>query len=442
MGRVSVATWTVCAFLVLFLVVEAEFSQFVVHLVGPFLLAWLSCSVGSLALPLWIAAMAIFRVSLQEHPKEKEAGEDERDDAEEEAHGQQSREAADLAHEPLEPDQGIFETVDLHDPTPAQLDPVKITSFSDARWHLDTSLSRDGLDWRSVFWISLLLTPFQILPYYMYMLGLKYTSAAAALTIFNSSCVFVYIGSVFLLNETVNVWKIMAVILGLAGVVLVAFFGAHGNNTAHNHQRDDFLTSRNSTNPTNPDQDDEALFWTHLIGDFFALLSAIGFALYLLVLKKKVGDARATTISLISSIIGLICLVASWPIQIFLSLTSLEPIVIPDSSLGFLFFLLAAFLGFFINWTLCVGTAFSDPLYVAFACLLALPLTALADWWLHQLSVTFLGLFGTLLIVVGFTLINLDSTHWISAIHQRFNPSPTFQPLQDRLLRDQLDDAD
>lgn len=67
----------------------------------------------------------------------------------------------------------------------------------------------------------------------------------------------------------------------------------------------------------------------HILGDFFALLSALFYALYVILLKVRIKEESRIDMQLFFGFVGLFNILACWPIGVFLHLIGIERLELP-----------------------------------------------------------------------------------------------------------------
>lgn len=68
------------------------------------------------------------------------------------------------------------------------------------------------------------------------------------------------------------------------------------------------------------------------LGDFFAILSALFYALYVTLLKYRIRDESRINMQLFFGFVGLFNVLALWPIGVILHITGIEPFELPSST--------------------------------------------------------------------------------------------------------------
>ena len=67
----------------------------------------------------------------------------------------------------------------------------------------------------------------------------------------------------------------------------------------------------------------------HILGDFLALLSALFYALYVILLKVRIKEESRIDMQLFFGFVGLFNILACWPIGLFLHIIGIERLELP-----------------------------------------------------------------------------------------------------------------
>jgi len=127
---------------------------------------------------------------------------------------------------------------------------------------------------------------------YSYGQALSHISAAEVTTVFSSNLAFVYLLSWIILRDAFLVIGALAVLLAIAGIVLMVQAAGIGGMT--------------------------------FIGVTCAIVSALVAAVYKVLFKKVVGNANFGQVSLFMSLLGICNLLLNWPIVLALILSGVE----------------------------------------------------------------------------------------------------------------------
>lgn len=253
------------------------------------------------------------------------------------------------------------------------------------RQYLSFKLQQDGLTWSRLALKAAVSTFFLVVADYLYFRALSLTSAASGIVIFNLSSVVVYLLSLVVLREPFSVLKVFSLFLSFGGVVMITI-------ADRNHHSDD-----------NDGGNGES--W---IGDVVMAGGACFWALYLVSYKKFVGDPSQETINVQSSMVGALSTLLLWPLLIILHFSRAEPFQLPSGSFQIGIFVATTFAVFLNNYMFTFGTALTTPGFVTIGGMLAIPTSAVFDRLFNGDDFPLLKIFGTLSVLVGFLVVNLD----------------------------------
>ncbi|CAI2352013.1 unnamed protein product [Caenorhabditis sp. 36 PRJEB53466] len=227
-----------------------------------------------------------------------------------------------------------------------------------------------GLSVRNLFVYVAPFVVFWVGANYPYVRALLLITPSVATSISACNAAFVYILAIFLLGDTVNVFKILSVILAIGGVVVISL----------DHEM--------------------RIEW---LGILFAFLSAFMAAVYKVSFKRIIGNASLGDVSLFMSCLGFLNLIINWIPPLVLALTGVETLRFAYAPwwpmVG------AALLSMAFNFTINFGIALLNPLVISVGMLCGIPLNTVIDILFRGLEVTTLFLIGTCLIILSFILI-------------------------------------
>ncbi|EFJ32417.1 hypothetical protein SELMODRAFT_230903 [Selaginella moellendorffii] len=167
-----------------------------------------------------------------------------------------------------------------------------------------SSTARRLLSRRETAKISALICPVWFFAQFTFNLSLKYTTVTSNTVLSSTSTLFTFIASVMFLNETFTVLKIVSVVLCMAGSAVVAF----GDSES--------LQKDSAPHP--------------VVGDMVCLLSAMLYACYTSLIRKKFPDenssAEEVSTALFLGYLGLFNALIFCPVVVLLHFTGLEPI--------------------------------------------------------------------------------------------------------------------
>lgn len=244
--------------------------------------------------------------------------------------------------------------------------------------------SRHGITFPSLLTSSVLFGTIWAATNYMYARALTSIAATDVTALFSSAPAFVFLFSICVLGEPPLILRFIAVIMAIAGIVLFAYV-------------DGFEIAS-------------------IVGVVLSVGSAVGAALYKVLLKWRVGDASFYQMALFLSMLGLFVTLAFWPILVLLHYLGAEKVenvpwgyICASSALGLLF-----------NFSINFGIAYTFPLFISLGTILGIPLNAVIDAVFRRVHFFNNWKFtATDLIVGGFMLMLIppSDSQWI---HRQF----------------------
>ncbi|POM72442.1 Drug/Metabolite transporter (DMT) Superfamily [Phytophthora palmivora] len=238
--------------------------------------------------------------------------------------------------------------------------------------------------------LSAFLGVFYLVADYFWFASFQNLTVAAGAAIFNSSPLFVYCFSVCLLNEKVLAKKVFGVLLAFTGVTMVVLY--QGGEDA------------GIGNPS-------------MIGGLMMVISAIINAGYSVTVALTAGTEinDTSTLMIMMGMSGIFTFPAWFVGTIFFAHSPFpslyEPIGFPPTAEGNLMLIIATvmfatnfvFLTFAVCWT--------SPLETSVGFMLTIPLSGLMDTLMHSTKFTWECIVGSLLVMIGFFILELSSTH-------------------------------
>lgn len=239
--------------------------------------------------------------------------------------------------------------------------------------------------------LSAFLGIFYLVADYFWFSSFQNLTVVAGAAIFNSSPLFVYCFSICLLHEKVAAKKVFSVLLAFTGVTMVVLY--QGGDDAGG-----------IGNPS-------------VIGGLMLATSAVLNAGYNVSVALTVGaDINDTsTLMIMMGMSGMFTIPAWFVDTIFFAHSPFpslyEPIAFPPTAEGNLMLAIAIvmfvtnfiFLTFAVCWT--------SPLETSVGFMLTIPLSGLMDTLMHSTSFTWECIVGSTLVMTGFLILELSSTH-------------------------------
>ncbi|CAG8518176.1 19891_t:CDS:1 [Racocetra persica] len=225
---------------------------------------------------------------------------------------------------------------------------------------------------------------------YSWYVAINYTTMANLTAIYNTSCFWAYIFSVFLLGESIKIEKVGSVFLSIAGVIIMTM-----------NQKDQ-----------TPGWGDSEIGGNGIIftGDLIALFGAVTYGLYE-VLYKKYGSPPIPSIAFsntITGLIGVFTLIFLWvPIPI-LHYMGIEEFCLPDmKTFGYILFM--ASFGVIFNACFMLVIALTSPVFASVGLMLTIPIVAFVDALVIKSPLSANTIVGGLCILISFVLLSWKS---------------------------------
>lgn len=244
------------------------------------------------------------------------------------------------------------------------------------------------------FQVSVIYTAYNV----FVMMALQYTSASNQTVLGSTTAMFTLFVGLFLNIDRLTSKKLVCVATSLAGVILI--------NVSESHvgENDD-----NKFKPKNA-----------ALGNFFALVGAFCYALYLLTMKLRCGTGKKTTNERqLFGFVGVFTFLMSVPTLAVLDYTGIEKFSLPPTTSVFLMVIINAVFSVISDYVTILAMLLTSPLVTSLALTSSIPITILVDFIILNVnggksnssnSSALLYGFGVLSLLVSVILININIT--------------------------------
>ncbi|KAL5518872.1 hypothetical protein ACEPAH_555 [Sanghuangporus vaninii] len=222
--------------------------------------------------------------------------------------------------------------------------------------------------------------------------SLQFTSVASATVLSSTSGFFTLLVGRLFKAETLTAAKIIAVLTSFLGVALVSTSDSAA--LSYDNPSDALLRRSVRALP--------------VLGDFLALLGAIFYALYVILLKVRIKEESRIDMQLFFGFVGIFNVLMLWPIALVLHFTGAETISAPASKRIWIGVLLNMFITLSSDYIYVLAMLKTTPLLVTIGLSLTIPLAIVGDYFLKRPAAP-LALLGAVLVLGAFILAGIEN---------------------------------
>ncbi|KAI0167791.1 hypothetical protein BJ166DRAFT_520682 [Pestalotiopsis sp. NC0098] len=250
----------------------------------------------------------------------------------------------------------------------------------------------EKLSLRETAWLSLEFCMLWFFANYFASACLQYTSVGSVTILTSTSSVWTLIFCAWMKVDPFSVRKLIGVMASLAGIILISSVDLSGKDNDDNRGNFPHKTQQQIA-----------------IGDSMALVSAIVYGLYVTVMKVRVGDEDRVSMPLFFGLVGVINVLALWPLFFVLHYTGIETFEMPPTGKIWAIILLNSISSFISDMSWAYAMLLTTPLIVTVGLSLTIPLSLIGEMIQYQQFSSFLYWVGAGIVLLSFLFINHES---------------------------------
>ncbi|KAF2835372.1 hypothetical protein M501DRAFT_924037, partial [Patellaria atrata CBS 101060] len=219
---------------------------------------------------------------------------------------------------------------------------------------------------------------------------LSYTTVASSTILSSTSSIWTLILGSVIGVERFTRGKVIGVLLSLAGVGLISLVDSGGTDDE----------SRGSF----PSKTSAEL----AVGDVMAVFSAFCYGVYIVMLKKRVGDESRVNMPLFFGLVGLFNTTMLWPGFFILHLVGIERFDLPPTGTVWKILIANGVMSIISDFSWAYALLLTSPLLVTVGLNLTIPVSLVGQIIIHGQSSGFVYWIGAIIVFFSFILVNRE----------------------------------
>jgi solute carrier family 35 protein F5 len=219
---------------------------------------------------------------------------------------------------------------------------------------------------------------------------LQYTTVASSTILTSTSSVFTLIFGVIFRVETFTFRKTIGIFASLAGIVLISSIDLSGDNNEH---RGDF-----------PEKSSQEI----AVGNTLALISAVVYGMYAVLMKKRITDESRINMPLFFGFVGAVNFLLFWPGLIILHFTGIETFELPPDGRVMIIILCNSLASLISDMTWAYAVLLMSPLVTTVGLSLTIPCSLIGQMIINNQTAGVWYWIGALLVLVSFIFVSQE----------------------------------
>ena len=249
----------------------------------------------------------------------------------------------------------------------------------------------DRLNVRETAWLSFEFCILWFLANYFIAACLEYTTVASSTILASTSSIWTLIFGALLSVEKFTIRKLIGTLASFAGIILISSIDLTGNSDKN---RGDF-----------PHKSHREL----AIGDALALISALLYGVYTILMKKRIGDEGRVDMPLFFGFVGLLNLVTLLPGFFILHFTGIETFELPPTKKITTIVLVNSATSLVSDVCWAYSMLLTSPLVVTVGLSLTIPLSLLGQMVVNGQTSSAMYWIGAVIVFLSFVFVNYES---------------------------------